>query len=119
MERHLKLFCIFGYKRTIKCFFYLSTKLAPASGIDRVKVNGNSLSNWDKLSIRDTGKAQHLPTGDKLWLVSVLVGVVNNFLDSRLDDHLCAFVAWKQGHVDLAAFHVGRILLEEKFIKVT
>ena len=89
-----------------------------SSGIDRVKVNGNSFSNWDKLSIRDTGKAKHLPTGDKLWLVSVLVGVVNNFRDSRLDYHLCAFVARKQGHVDLAAFHVGRILLEEKHIEV-
>ena len=81
--------------------------------VDDLKVNFYFRRFGHELSVGDPRHVQHRLAGHSAELLFVLVREVDDSPDPALDDHLGALVAWKQRHVDFAALHALRVLVED------
>ena len=81
--------------------------------VDDVKVYFYFLHSGHELSVGDPRHVHHPLAGHSAALLAVFVRKVDDCPDAALDDHLGALVAGEQRHVDGAARHVLRVLVED------
>ena len=66
---------------------------------------------FDNLRDFDSSHLKDFARCDKVRLVVVLVGHVDDLPDPGLDDQLGAFIAREEGHVDTASFYISSVLV--------
>lgn len=61
----------------------------------------------------DTGSGEHSFRSYRFRFMSMLIGHINHFSNTRLNDDFCTLITWKKTDVNRTIFHIRAIFIQD------